>query len=86
MSEQPPPRPRATALRYEQGTNAPRVLATGTGLTAERIVALARESGVPIREDPELAQALAILELGDEVPDVLYVAVAETIAWAYRLR
>jgi flagellar biosynthesis protein len=65
--------------------NAPRVVAAGAGLVAERIVALARESGVPVREDPALVQALAVLELGEEVPRALYVAVAETLAWAYGL-
>jgi flagellar biosynthesis protein len=84
---QPPrrPRQRATALTYTRGTGAPRVVAAGVGLVAERIVAAAREAGVPVREDPSLAQALAVLELGEEIPEVLYVAVAETLAWAYRL-
>jgi len=49
------------------------------------IVKLARDSGVPVREDPALAQALAVLEMGDEVPEALYVAVAQTLAWAYRV-
>ena len=85
MPEPLPPRRRATALSYESGNNAPRVVASGTGLLAERIVKLARDSGVPVREDPALAQALAVLEMGDEVPEALYVAVAETLAWAYRV-
>lgn len=80
-----PRRRRATALRYEHGERAPRVTATGTGLVAERIVAAAREAGVPVREDPALVEALAGLELGSEVPDALWVAVAETLAWAYRV-
>jgi flagellar biosynthesis protein len=84
MPEQPPRR-RATALRYEQGRNAPEVLATGAGLVADRILAAAREAGVPVRHDPALAQALAALDLGDEVPPALWTAVAETLAWAYRL-
>jgi flagellar biosynthesis protein len=78
-------RPQATALSYQRGSVAPRVVATGTGLIAERIVAAAREAGVPVRKDPSLAQALAMLELGDEIPEILFVAVAETLAWAYRL-
>ena len=88
MSEQPPgvpPRRRATALRYEPGERAPKIVATGVGLVAERIVAAAREAGVPVRSDPALAQALAALDLGDEVPPAMYVAVAEALAWAYRL-
>ena len=78
-----PPR-RATALRYE-GTGAPKVTASGQGYVADRIVEVARENGVPIMEDPALAEALASLELDAEIPEDLYVAVAEAIAWAYSL-
>lgn len=84
MPEQPERR-RATALRYEQGRHAPEVVATGAGLIADRIIAAAREAGVPVRHDPALAEALAALDLGDEVPPALWTAVAETLAWAYRL-
>jgi flagellar biosynthesis protein len=80
----PTPRKRAAALRYE-GTGAPKVVAAGRGLIAEKILAAAREAGVPIREDAALAEALAGLELGREVPEELWVAVAEALAWAYRL-
>ena len=78
------PDKRATALRYT-GTGAPEVVATGAGALAERIVARAREAGVPVREDDPLAQALAGLDLGQEVPEELWIAVAETLAWAYSL-
>jgi flagellar biosynthesis protein len=84
MPEPPPPR-RAVALSYQEGEHAPRVTATGSGLVAERILAAAREAGVPVREDPALARALAALELGAEVPQALWAVVAETLAWAYRL-
>ncbi|HEY4828575.1 MAG TPA: EscU/YscU/HrcU family type III secretion system export apparatus switch protein [Solirubrobacteraceae bacterium] len=80
-----PPRRRATALRYEEGGHAPEVVATGAGLIADRILAAAHEAGVPVRHDPALAEALATLDLGDEVPPALWTAVAETLAWAYRL-
>jgi flagellar biosynthesis protein len=82
---EPPERRRATALRYEQGERAPRVTATGAGLVAERILAAAREAGIPVRHDPALAEALGKLELGADVPPELWTAVAETLAWAYRL-
>jgi len=82
---EPPERRRATALRYEKGEHAPRVTATGAGLVAERILAAAREAGIPVREDPALAEALGKLELGADVPPELWTAVAETLAWAYRL-
>jgi flagellar biosynthesis protein len=80
-----PERRRATALRYEEGQRAPRVTATGAGLVAERILAAASEAGIPVRHDPALAEALAKLELGADVPQELWTAVAETLAWAYRL-
>jgi flagellar biosynthesis protein len=83
--DRPPERRHATALRYERGQRAPQVVATGAGLVAERILAAAREAGVPVRHDPGLAEALAKLELGDGVPQELWTAVAETLAWAYRL-
>jgi len=77
---------RATALRYERDqAAAPRVIATGSGLIAERIVEIAREQGLPVREDPALAEALARLELEQEIPPELFVAVAEVLVWAYGL-
>ena len=71
-------------MRYE-GTAAPKVTASGQGYIADRIVEVARENGIPVREDPALAQALAALELDTEIPEDLYTAVAEAIAWAYSL-
>ena len=79
-----PRKRRAAALRYE-GKGAPKVVAAGRGLIAEKILAAAREAGVPVREDAALAEALSGLELGREVPEELWVAVAEALAWAYRL-
>jgi flagellar biosynthesis protein len=78
---------RATALRYdpEGAGRAPKVAATGRGLIADRIVAEAERAGVPIRRDEALAAALGGLELGHEVPEELWVAVAEALAWAYGL-
>jgi len=75
---------RASALKYE-GTGAPKVVASGSGLIAERILAAAREAGIAIREDAALAEALSKLDLGREIPEDLYVAVAEALAWAYAL-
>jgi flagellar biosynthesis protein len=80
----PDARPRAAALRYD-GSGAPRVVAEGRGAGAERIVAAARLAGVPVREDRALAEALGALDLGAEVPEQLWRAVAEAIAWAWRL-
>jgi len=78
------PSRRAAALRYG-GEGAPVVVATGRGRLADRIVAAAREAGVPVREDAALAEALAALELHHEVPPALYAAVAEALVWAYGL-
>jgi flagellar biosynthesis protein len=74
----------AVSLRYE-GTGAPRVTAKGRGSVAEQILAVAEAHGIPLYEDPDLVTLLARLELGDEIPRELYLAVAEVIAFAYRL-
>ena len=79
------PRPRAIALRYSGDDGAPKVTASGQGHVAARILELAEASGVPVRHDPALVQALSTLELGREIPEELFVAVAEVLAWAYRL-
>ena len=79
-----PPRRRVTALRYE-GSGAPKVVAGGEGHVAERILAAAQAAGVPVRDDPALAAALGGLALGQEIPEALWLAVAEVLAWAYGL-
>jgi flagellar biosynthesis protein len=85
MSKEKTPKPTtAVALHYD-GKNAPRVTAKGTGELAEKIIALAKEHGIPLQENAALAALLAKLELGDEIPEALYLAVAEVIAFAYLL-
>lgn len=84
MPERERPR-KAAALRYQDGDAAPRVVASGRGEVARRIVEIAEEAGVPVRRDPALAEALARLELDAEIPEALYAAVAEALVWAYRL-
>ena len=73
----------AVALKYD-GKNAPKVTAKGSGLTAEQILQIAELHGIP-QTEPELAKILAQIPLGDEIPNELYVAVAEIIAFAYFL-
>ena len=85
MSDAQQPPKQAAALSYEAGQTAPRVVASGRGLVAEKIIAAAQEAGVPVRSDPALARALAALDLGEEVPEAMYRAVAEALAWAYKL-
>jgi flagellar biosynthesis protein len=74
----------AVALKYD-GKNAPKVTAKGTGLTAEQILSLAEQHGIPLQTEPELVKMLAQIPLGDEIPNELYTAVAEVLAFAYFL-
>ena len=72
----------AIALKYD-GENAPRLTAKGQEDLAKRIVELAKEHQVPLHQDPQLAAVLAQIPLGEEIPEALYRAVAEVIAFAY---
>lgn len=74
----------AIALQYD-GENTPRITAKGRSELAERILELANEHDVPLHEDPELAALLSQVPLGDEIPESLFRAVAEVIAFAYLL-
>jgi len=74
----------AVALSYT-GEGAPQVTAKGRGELARRIVALAEKNGIPLKQDAELTALLAQVPLDREIPEELYVAVAEVIAFAYRL-
>ena len=77
---------KAAALKYDpEKDQAPRVVAKGQGLLAERILALAKEHGIPIKKDNALLEALYRLELEAEIPPTLYEAVAAVLAWAWRL-
>jgi len=79
-------RRKAAALRYRPDADAaPRVTAAGRGLTAEKIIALAKEAGIPLREDASLVEVLARLDVGSEIPAELYRAVAELLAFVYRM-
>ena len=75
----------AVALHWD-GASAPRVTAKGRGEIAERILALAREHNVPIDQEPALIEVLAEVELGTQIPDKLFVAIAQVIAFAYTVR
>jgi flagellar biosynthesis protein len=76
----------AVALSYKSEADpAPRVTATGQGTMAERIIELAKENGLPIREDPDLAAALSALDLGATIPVELYGVIAEVLAWSYKV-
>ncbi len=75
---------RSAALSYS-GQGAPVLVAKGGGEVAQRIIDRAREHNVPIVEDGQLAEVLCQVPLGDEIPPELYVAVAEVLAYVYRL-
>lgn len=75
----------AVALAYAPGDAAPRVVAKGRGLIAEEIVARAREHGIFVHESPELVTLLSQVDLDDHIPPQLYIAVAELLAWLYRV-
>jgi flagellar biosynthesis protein len=80
------PRRAAVALKYDATTDdAPKVIAKGRGLVAEKIMALAREQGIPMREDPDLVQMLTQIDLDQAIPPSLYKIVAELLAFVYRL-
>ena len=76
----------AAALSYAPGSEAPpRMTARGTGRLAERIIAMAVENGIPIREDENLAHLLDALDVDTEIPPALYHAVAEVLVFVYRI-
>ncbi|MFO1387834.1 EscU/YscU/HrcU family type III secretion system export apparatus switch protein [Cellvibrio sp.] len=75
---------KAVALFYD-GKSTPTVTAKGTGAVADNIIAVAEKHGVPLCDNSALVELLVQLELGDEIPETLYLAVAYIIAFAYRL-
>ena len=88
MSETPvDPQKLAVALEYERGSReAPRVVAKGKGVIAERIIALAEENDIIIEANPALAKALSGVELDNEIPIELFEAVAEVIGFVLRAK
>jgi len=75
----------AIALKYD-GSHAPTLTAKGDEELAEEILRIARESAVPIYENAELVRLLARMELGDSIPQELYLTIAEIIAFAWNLK
>jgi flagellar biosynthesis protein len=76
----------AVALQYERGKkDAPRVVAKGRGTIGEKIIEVAKANNVPIEENEVLAGALSNVEIGDEIPEELYKAVAEVLIFVLRL-
>ena len=79
-------RKKAAALSYDhKSPDPPKLLAKGTGLLAEKIIKLATEHDIPIKEDADLVEALMLLDLHEAIPPELYKAVAEILAFIYTL-
>jgi flagellar biosynthesis protein len=81
----PDKRRSAIALAYQAGDAAPKVVAKGRGLIAQAIIERAKEHGVYVHESEDLVGMLMQVELDDNIPPQLYLAVAELMAWLYRL-
>jgi flagellar biosynthesis protein len=78
-------RKKAAALKYDNVFSSPTVTAIGFGEIADRIIEEAENSNVPVMENPDLAENLAMLSIGQNIPVELYEAVAEIIAFIYSL-
>lgn len=83
MSDEP--RASAVALAYQYGAAAPRVVAKGRGRIAEEIIRRARGAGVYVHESRELVALLMQVDLDERIPPQLYVAIAELLAWVWRI-
>lgn len=81
----PTPQQVAVALAYGQSAGAPKVVAKGRGLIAQAIIERAKQSGVFVHESADLVGLLMQVELDAQIPPQLYLAVAELLAWLYRL-
>lgn len=78
-------KPKAAALRYDASkNNAPTVTAKGEGKTAQKIIEIAKENEIPIKEDADLVELLSKVELDKEVPPDMYKAVAEIFSFIYK--
>jgi flagellar biosynthesis protein len=81
-----PTRKKAVALLYDQKkSSAPKVVASGSNLVAEKIIATAIEAGVHIKEDRDLVELLAKIPVGEEIPAELYQTIAEVLAFVYAI-
>ncbi|HKK99853.1 MAG TPA: EscU/YscU/HrcU family type III secretion system export apparatus switch protein [Desulfotignum sp.] len=78
------PSRKAVALTYDRESDtAPRVAAKGQGQVALKIIELAEKHGIPVKNDPDLMEVLSTLEINQEIPENIYVAVAELLAFVY---
>jgi flagellar biosynthesis protein len=82
MNDEKPKTQKAVALRYQEFEPAPKVVAKGEGLIADKIIALANEHNVFVHDSPELVDLLSQIDLDDYVPQTLWLVVAELLIWA----
>ena len=85
MEEKELERKTAVALSYESGDTAPKILATGKGYVAEKMIEVAKQENVPLHKDTKLAETLSKLEIGDYIPKELYGVVAEILVFVDRV-
>lgn len=78
-------RKRAVALKYEMGSGAPVAVAKGNGAIADSIIRVASENGVFVHHSPELVNLLMQVNVDEQIPQSLYVVVAELLAWVYSI-
>ena len=77
----------AVALGYDPNKDdAPKVLASGKEKIAEQIIAIAKQNGIPIKDDPVLAAALMEIDINNTIPPELYRVVAEVLSYIYRIQ
>lgn len=79
-------RKKAAALKYKPNEDAaPKVVAKGSGSIAERILEVAKKHRIPLKEDRQLVEVLSTIDLNREIPPELYKAVAEILAFVYKM-
>lgn len=85
MQEEPKKIKQAIALEYDPSDEAPKVIATGRGIVAQRIIEKAKENSIPVHRDDKLADTLSRLEIGEMIPPELYEVVAEILLFVDHL-
>lgn len=77
---------KAVALLYDkEKSDAPRVIASGRGVIAEKIIETARQAGIHIQEDPDLVELLSKVPVGKDIPVELYQTIAEILSFVYQI-
>ena len=80
------PKKKAVAIKYKaMAQKAPKIAAKGAGLIAEKLIRIAKEHDIPIKEDADLVETLSQLDLDQEIPQELYTVIAEVLAWVYKV-